>query len=133
MEKEEAIRVLNHMGGECTWTDEQAKALTMAITALEQREKPKEGMSAEDIFEVKTGRLPYDAEDDMGFLFWNDVKQMMHEYHNQFPSVKVVSDEEIENLCIEYFPNEKEWDSIPSFMLFAKWMRSRMSNNKTEL
>ena len=35
MTKEEAIKELNHIGGECTWTTEQSEALTLAIQSLE--------------------------------------------------------------------------------------------------
>jgi len=107
-----------------------------------------------------------------GLYARDKVKLIMHEYHNQFPSVKqcgcmthcdcpigtAVTDEEIENEKRGYangfadalnkvevsdnvikheiirLRDTLEYNSpLSAFSIGAKWMRSLMSNNKTEL
>jgi len=112
------------------------EALTLAIEALEQREKPKEGInieSAKDILQRHCDQ-PIDGKGvyDTGFTNRDISRQVinaMHEYHNQFPSVKV-SDEEIDKISKETYGDWK--DDLLHFKRGLLYMRSRMSNNKTE-
>jgi len=110
MEKEEAIEQLKYAKDDTKYGSLKA-ALSMAIEALEQREKPKEGMvccgrclegsdeCGKDNYiprnnsngDVKTAEeiLPnHISYDELHPDFIKAIFKAMHEYHNQFPSVK---------------------------------------------
>ena len=107
------------------------EAMNVAIEALESVSKADNGevKSAKDILQKHCDH-PIDGKGvyDTGFTKRDISRQVinaMHEYHNQFLSVKV-SDEEIKQESLRILRNESE---VLGFQEGAEWMRSRMSNN----
>ena len=107
------------------------EALTMAIKALESVSKTDNGevKSAEEFLKEISPDDKFGIRADLiEHKLYRIVCDLITRYHNQFPSVKV-SDEEIEKVSIEQ-ANYVNYNV--GFYDGAVWMRSRMSNNKTE-
>jgi len=127
MEKEEAISAIKNNWPTSNYTMLR-EALSMAVEALEQMDKPKGGMSAEQLFLLNCSEY---EDPEKGHVQYMTRSQFIKAY-NQFPSAKV-SDEEIRNEAEEIYPGHGKMFECDAFRDGAKWMRSRMSNNKTEL